>query len=225
MADSLIVFQDEDLLVADKPHGITTVPLKGQDMAPTLLGMVSRLCPAVLSVSGKNAWEHGAVHRLDTATSGLVVFTKNQRTYDLLLDLQARDLISKTYRAVVGSSDRLKGQDVSGSLASSGRVEISTYFRSYGPGAKAVRPTMDVKRADVDRLYSTLVEVVEPGSIFSCTITRGFRHQIRAHLAWIGHPIIGDVLYGDGKDGDTLMLDCTQIMVSLPGGKKLHFSK
>ena len=78
----LFVFESEDFLIADKPHGIPTVPLKGQNPDGTLLGMVSVQYPEVLNVCGKNPWEGGTCHRLDTATAGLVVFARTKTFYE-----------------------------------------------------------------------------------------------------------------------------------------------
>ena len=81
-------------------------------------------------------------------------------------------------------------------------------------------------------LYTTSVTLSEPGgpsepsgtTTLTCTITRGFRHQIRAHLAWAGHPIVGDELYGT-PDGGILMLDCFSVSFPDEDGKPFVFSR
>ena len=216
----LIVYENKDMLIADKPHGIPTVPLKSQDMVGTLLGMVAESCPDILSVKGMNAWEYGAVHRLDTATSGLVVFTRTQEAYDYLCSIQKNNLMEKTYRACVETSDRLKGFDRPNAKA----YEIVSYFRSYGPGSKEVRPVQDIKRADSPVLYSTRVTDLGD-NVMECMITRGFRHQIRSHLAWAGLPIKGDKLYGKAGENDTLQLDCVGISFPMQDGNHFSFTK
>ena len=65
---------------------------------------------------------------------------------------------------------------------------ITSYFRSFGPGGRSVRPVVSNKRNIAGRVYTTMVEKESENSL-RCTITRGFRHQIRAHLAWAGYPI------------------------------------
>ena len=215
------VYESEDFLIADKPHGIPTVPLKGQKPDATLLGLVSSQYPEVLEVCGRNPWEGGTCHRLDTATAGLVVFARTQTFYDYLQRIQQADLFVKTYLADTVESDDLKGQDIQ--IEDSKEFRIVSYFRAYGKGSKAVRPVQDIRRADSPVLYTTTA--VRNGKAFTCTITRGFRHQIRAHLAWIGHPIQGDCLYGTGSEKDTLKLDCMKVQFSLPDGKPFFFAK
>lgn len=232
MAESPILYSSESFVIADKSHGIPTVPLKGQSTEGTLLGQVAALFPDVMDVVGRNPWEHGAVHRLDTATGGLVVFARTQSFYDHLQRVQAAGSFKKTYVAHCFADDRLRGFDASFNDASlnnassnkDGVAEISSYFRSYGPGAKQVRPTLDIKRADSEVLYTTIVKRLGE-SDFECTIARGFRHQIRAHLAWIGYPIVGDVLYGNGKENDNLQLDCVSLSFPLENDKIFSFGK
>ena len=218
---SLIVFESADFIIADKPHGIPTVPLKGQNPEGTLLSMVSSVYPDVLGVCGRNPWEGGTCHRLDTATAGLVVFARTQEMYDYLQEIQQQDRFVKTYRAQTIEDASLKGFTIPSD--ENREFHIMSYFRAYGHGSRAVRPIQDVRRADSPVLYKTTI--VRTGEVFTCTITRGFRHQIRAHLAWIGRPIKGDSLYGPGKETDTLELDCLKVQFPLPDGKPFFFAK
>lgn len=216
-----IVCETTDFLIADKPHGIPTVPLKNQNPEGTLLGMMRKVFPEVLTVAGRNPWEGGTLHRLDTATSGLVVFARTQEMYDYLQVIQQQDKLEKTYRAETMENDSLKGLDLN--IKDNEEFQITSYFRSYGKGSKAVRPIQDIKRADTPVLYKTMA--IKKGEAFTCTITRGFRHQIRAHLAWIGHPIKGDPLYGTGTESDTLELDCFNVRFPLPDGQFFFYAK
>ena len=216
-----IVCETKDFLIADKPHGIPTVPLKNQSPDGTLLGLVGREFPEVLNVAGRNPWEGGTLHRLDTVTSGLVIFARTQEMYDYLQGIQQQDKLEKTYRAETMENDSLKGLDLS--IKDNEEFPIMSYFRSYGKGSKAVRPIQDIKRADTPVLYKTMA--IKKNEVFTCTITRGFRHQIRAHLAWIGHPIKGDSLYGTGTESDTLELDCFSVRFPLPDGRFFFYAK
>ena len=218
---AVIVFESEDFLIADKPHGIPTVPLKGQKPDATLLSLVSSEYPEVMDICGRNPWEGGTGHRLDTATAGLVVFARTQAFYDYLQEIQQANLFRKTYRAETVENDSLKGLDIQ--IHDKREFKIMSYFRAYGKGSKAVRPVQDIKRADSPVLYTTTA--IKDGDVFTCTISRGFRHQIRAHLAWIGHPIKGDCLYGMGSEADTLALDCLKVQFPLPDGKPIFFAK
>ena len=226
-----MLYECPDFIILDKPHGIPTVPLKGQDPRGTLLFEAGTLFPEILAVRGRNPWEGGAAHRLDTATSGLVVFARTQSFYDHLQAIQSDGLFIKKYRALTRPDDRLRGTDKDDDLMNGRPVTVSSYFRSYGPGAKEVRPTTDAKRADTTVLYTTeicLEGSSDAGDAFICTIARGFRHQIRAHLAWTGHPICGDVLYGPQTHNpgeQTLQLDCFEVSFPLPDRKSFVFSR
>lgn len=205
MTNSYLLYECEDFLLLDKPHGMPTVPLKTQSLEGTLLEQAALLCPQVLKVQGKNPWEGGALHRLDTATGGIVLFAKNQNFYKTLQKQQEKDLFEKYYVAKTFENNSLKGLDIE---KKQGMITISSYFRPFGPGAKEVRPTLDEKKASPKILYQTAI--TRNKEEFYCTITKGFRHQIRAHLAWTGHPIIGDALYG--KDNlNPLQLECVGV--------------
>lgn len=252
---SAVLYQNPDLVIAYKEHGMPTVPLKTQSLEGTLLGLVAKECPEILSVHGKNPWEGGTMHRLDTATAGLVVFARTQSFFDYLSDIQSRDLFKKTYRAKTEAGDRLvtkdsprldnltaKGSPNPGDLTlpQKAATQITSYFRPFGPGAKEVRPTLDIKRAVPKVLYTTTVTASDnvtngtpDPAILTCTITRGFRHQIRAHLAWTGHPIIGDQLYGTQIDAPAsstntenppvLELECVAIEFPYKGSRAFRY--
>lgn len=189
-----LIYEDKSFILMDKPHGLATVPLKKQaderDSNKTLLWHAASIAPQVMDVHGKNPWEGGAIHRLDTATSGMVMFAKDQSFYDYMQRAQQNDLFEKYYTAQTVENDALKGIDINGKGST---ITITSYFRPYGPGARLVRPTLDPKKAQPKHEYTTLVK--RNGNVFLCTITKGFRHQIRVHLAWTGHPIEGDQLY------------------------------
>ncbi|MCR4676191.1 MAG: RNA pseudouridine synthase [Sphaerochaetaceae bacterium] len=193
---NLILYEDRDFIIADKPHGLPTVPLKRDLQQETLLKEVSVLYPEVLHSYGRNYWEGGALHRLDTDTSGLVIFARNQAFYDYLFGEQLNDRFVKQYRA-----------DTDGDTE---EREISSYFRAFGEGRKRVKVELNPEKADSPVLYRTTIEKKESG-VYSCTITRGFRHQIRAHLAYLGCPIKGDRLYNPENPGSVLLLDCQSV--------------
>lgn len=209
---SLIRYSCPDFVLAFKMHNIPTVPLKGQD-TQTLLSLVAQQYPQVLEVCGKNPWEGSTLHRLDTATEGLVMFALNQHFYDYASELQRCDLMTKTYMAVSPVTDEVHTR------------EISTYFRAYGKGHRTVKPETDIRKSDNGRLYTTRIlscELQEDRTVFICEITRGFRHQIRAHLAYIGHPIEGDDLYSEDKEKD-LALTCQALRFPLENGQTFSY--
>ena len=210
--EPMIVYENELFLIAYKPHGLPTVPLKGQ-VADTLLSRVGELRPQVLEPYSDKYWEGGAVHRLDTDTAGLVIFAKDRGFYSEILDAQNRGLFSKTYTAVCSIAENA---DIDFNCP----VNISSYFRAFGPGRKKVKPLTDSRNADSNILYTTCLEkaVFNGGEAeFTVSITRGFRHQIRSHLAWKGFPIKGDRLYNSIQNEGELQLECTAVEFPLNG--------
>lgn len=209
---SSVLYVDANFIIACKEHDLPTVPLRKQVNGVTLLSQVASEYPEVTQVHGKNAWEGSALHRLDNATGGLVVFARNQKFYDYLQSVQDSGLFLKTYIAYCDEHKKIEDS------------VISSYFRAFGPGRKQVKAEQNVKKADSDRLYSTKVIRLDTG-IYECTIRRGFRHQIRVHLSSNGCPIKGDNLYNDSfKDGEHLQLDCIKVEFPLPDGKNFTYS-
>lgn len=211
-----LIYKDDDLLAFYKPGGLPTVPLKNGE-GDTLLSLVSSSFPEVLLAVGRNPWEGTILHRLDTPTSGLVLAARNERAYRKLIALQDEDKISKTYSAKVSEKRKeLPGfEPFPYAFSRSGRVEIVSSFRPFGPKGASVRPIL-LKRKGDERLYSTIVEIDD--DVFHCTITRGFRHQIRAHLSWMNRPIVGDGRYG-GEEDTALWLEAERIEFPSLSGK------
>ncbi len=324
-------FSCDEFVILYKPHGIPTVPLKNQNLDGTLLECAVRIHSEIIDVHGRNTWEGGALHRLDTETAGLVVFARTQDFYEKLSEMQNKGFFIKEYLAATD-----------GGISCPSVIE--SYFRAFGPGRRRVRPELDAKRSDNGVLYRTFVKPSacfpseqnvesasgynllteraaegelasrdntfasdktkvtsggepipvdkselaasgspapvdkgelaasgspapvdksdfawnaepaatlrdaqkaalcgirgdvpstanagtkesitpdtsassEPGTVYHCWISKGFRHQIRSHLAWKGCPIKGDSLYNPSfREGEILQLEC--IGVKWPG--------
>jgi len=152
------------------------------------------------------------MHRLDYETHGLVLFAKNEKSFNYLKDLQDRGEFIKEYSAICSVQNNFSQTSVSSfqtpdfsqlsdhhSLLTVPFI-IESYFRPYGPGRKTIRPITDEKKnhketaKDKGGFYKTEVINIE-NNIFTVRIKRGFRHQIRCHLCWKGFPIINDPLY------------------------------
>ncbi|UTC63313.1 RNA pseudouridine synthase [Treponema sp. OMZ 788] len=202
-----VIFENEAYAVLYKPRGIPTAPLSA-DEEGTLISHFLKRCPEAYAVKGKKDIEAGLIHRLDTATSGLVLIAKNQETYDALDLMQSNNLIKKTYAAFTDIND---AADLNPDFSpSSLPYRISSQFRSYGPKGKKVLPVFYGMRGfcSTGKIYTTnIIEIINfpprgnSVPMVSCTLTQGFRHQVRAHLASIGLPIYGDPLY-NGKFKD-----------------------
>ncbi|MDR0388213.1 MAG: RNA pseudouridine synthase, partial [Treponema sp.] len=180
-------------LVVYKPPRMHSVFLKKQGgkegREETLLDWCSRLYPEVSEVAGRNPWEGGILHRLDYETEGLVLFARTQEAMDSFLIQQREGRFSKIYGALsAGVREKLPGFPPKPLMVSSqnGDAIIESGFRTYGPGRKTVRP---VTNADIppEKIYCTGILSAENSkgfSAFRIRIQRGFRHQIRCHLAW-----------------------------------------
>jgi 23S rRNA pseudouridine1911/1915/1917 synthase len=212
-----ILDETDDFAVVYKPPCMHCAPSKKQDNE-TLTDWYGKIHPAVFSVNGKRAGEGGLLHRLDFHTRGLVLFAKNQKSFDFLQREQDEGRFIKEYRALCRRDTvSLPGFPPRQEVDSIPPV-IESYFRAFGPGRKEVRPVCETNRAsraiasDRGAYYRTEVCRMEKntppaagdqhGAVYSfdLKIRRGFRHQIRCHLAWIGYPIINDPLYGQWED-------------------------
>ncbi len=220
-----LVFEGPDTLVYWKESGIPTVPLKSTIDGRTLLSIASASYPEIRCCHGPNEWEGGVVHRLDNPTKGLVLIARSQKAYDALMQQQKKDMIVKEYIAETSSGRTLDEgfEPFPFFPIGDGPSAITSYFRAFGPGNRSVRPVWANQRHVKGKVYTTEA-VPEEDGVFRCTITKGFRHQIRSHLAWAGHPIIGDTQYG-GMESPSFGLEAISISYIEPcSGRKLTIS-
>lgn len=214
-----------DFLIAIKPAGIHSAPLQVQD-ASALQEVVEHF-PEVGRVRGKKSVEGGLVHRIDYDTAGLLLFARNQEFYNHIINCQERNLFKKEYMALcnyepqcpqkLGSFPPSPQSVEKLSLVSGISFVAESAFRPYGPGRKQVRPVtgesgkfsqqkVGKKTAASFSTYSTQFRIkkIEGKNFFiGACLTRGYRHQVRCHLAWCGLPIVGDPLYNPScKVGD-----------------------
>ncbi|MDR0376618.1 MAG: RNA pseudouridine synthase [Spirochaetaceae bacterium] len=227
MFEPKIVVLKPGYFVAYKPPRMHSVFLKKQKSMEgreeTLLDWCSRRYPEVLEVVGRNPWEGGILHRLDYETEGLVLFARTQEAMDSFLAQQRDGKFSKTYGALsAGMKGQLPGyppKPVMVASASADAIIIESGFRPYGPGRETVRPVVraNIPREKIYRTGILAAENIKGFTVFTVRIQRGFRHQIRCHLAWIGFPLVNDPLYGgetwraytpldmrEGEEGDSL---------------------
>ncbi|MFP3089305.1 RNA pseudouridine synthase [Treponema sp. TIM-1] len=220
--------------VVYKPPLWHSAPLKGEGdpSAQILLFWYAGRCPAVLEVRGRKANEGGLLHRLDYETEGLVLFAKTQGAMDAIARQQREGLFTKEYGALSrGSREELPGfppaliwrgthaqtPPAGGAIPGPAPFTLQSAFRPFGPGRREVRPVVPgggkLRRGialDQGKPYKTeVLEVIpwEDQVYFRLEIHRGFRHQIRCHLAWLGYAILNDKTYGGGLyKGGTMAL-------------------
>jgi len=176
-----IVYEDADLIVIDKPAGMVVHPAPGNPDA-TLVNALIAHCGASLSGIG-GVRRPGIVHRLDKDTSGLMVAAKNDPTHRALAEAFAARRVERAYLAVVWGMPAPRAGEIAGNIGRhpTNRKKMAVVAR----GGKAALTRYRVRRPL--GLSASLVE---------CRLATGRTHQIRVHLAAIGHPVVGDPLYG-----------------------------
>jgi 23S rRNA pseudouridine1911/1915/1917 synthase len=173
-----VVFDDEDIVVVDKPSGVAAHPSIGWE-GPTVLGALAAAGYRVATTGA--AERQGVVHRLDVGTSGLMVVAKSERAYSTLKRAFKEREVEKVYHAVVqGHPDPLAGTIE----APIGRHPSHSWKFAVTPDGK-----------DSVTHYETL-EAFPGASLLEIHLETGRTHQIRVHMAAHRHPCVGDPLYG-----------------------------
>jgi 23S rRNA pseudouridine1911/1915/1917 synthase len=176
--DLAIVYEDDAIVVVDKPVGVAAHPSPGWD-GPTVIGGLAATGHRI-ATSGA-AERQGVVHRLDVGTSGLMVVAKTEGAYSSLKAAFRERLVDKRYRAVVqGHPDPLRGTID----APIDRHPTSAYKFAVVAGG---RPSITH--------YET-VEAFRAASLLDIRLETGRTHQIRVHMAAVRHPCVGDLQYG-----------------------------
>ena len=203
-----ILFEDDDIIVVNKPAGMIVHPAPGHEVG-TLTDVLKAHCPAIGNVG--SAARPGVVHRLDTDTSGVMVFAKTRAAYlDLREQFEQHMTVEKTYLAVVH-----------GALKPSRGTIDAPIGRKVWDAKRMVVNGTDAKRA------VTHWEVLEKKgglALVEFKIETGRMHQIRVHAAHLGHPIVGDALYGksaaDERRAGRTLLHAVQLSFLHPRTKE-----
>ena len=174
-----ILFEDEDLIVLDKPAGMVVHPGAG-NMDGTLVNALLHHCPTLSGIGGKE--RPGIVHRLDKETSGCLVVAKNDATHRELSKQFAARTLKKIYLALVAGQLKKAAGTIDAPI---GRHPVH-------------RQRMSISRTSRGRSAMTEYRVVRAGvemSLVECALHSGRTHQIRVHLHHLGNPVLGDKLY------------------------------
>lgn len=176
-----VVYEDEDLIVIDKPVGLVVHPAPGHPDGTLVNGLLAHCAGSLSGIGGVT--RPGIVHRLDKDTSGLMVAAKNDTAHQhLSRQLETRTL-SRRYKALVwGVPDPRQG-----------KIETAIGRNPANRKKMAV-----VKRGGKAALthYRVLKPAGTKASLVECRLATGRTHQIRVHMAHLGHSVIGDPLYG-----------------------------
>ena len=176
-----IVFEDEHLLIVDKPAGLVVHPAAG-NLDGTLVNALLHHCGGSLSGIGGVA-RPGIVHRIDKDTSGLLVVAKTDVAHEGLAKQFAAHSIDRRYLAIVTGVPRVSEGVVNAPLArsSTNRKKIAIV-----EGKRGKRAVTHWKR----------LHVLKDAALVECRLETGRTHQVRVHMASIGHPLVGDPVYG-----------------------------
>jgi 23S rRNA pseudouridine1911/1915/1917 synthase len=209
-----VVYEDQHLIVIDKPAGLVVHPAPGH-AAGTLVNALIRHCGASLSGVG-GVKRPGIVHRLDKDTSGLLVVAKTDAAHrglaELFADHGRTGSLEREYLALVwGGFD-----------ASAGKI-MGPIGRD--PRHREKMAVMSGERGRHATTHWRLEEALSPASLVACRLETGRTHQIRVHMASIGHPLLGDSVYGSGfKTKAALLGDRARSALAALGRQALHAS-
>ena len=198
-----IVFEDADVVVVNKPRGMVVHPAPGHHEG-TLVNALLHHCGGSLSGIG-GVIRPGIVHRIDKDTSGLVIAAKNDRAHlSLAAQLSSRTL-TREYDAIVCGKVKSDSGRIDAPIGrhTTDRKRQAVYAGQPAANPnKALRPAMNSRPAKASRPAVTHYEVLARYNGYTylrCRLETGRTHQIRVHLAYIGYPVLGDVVYGRKK--------------------------
>ena len=187
-----IVFEDDQLLVVDKPAGLVVHPAAG-NRDGTLVNALLHHCAGRLSGIGGVA-RPGIVHRIDKDTSGLLVVAKTDVAHEGLAKQFAAHSIGRRYLAIVRGVPREAKGTIDAPLARSAQNRKKIAIVPEGRGRRAVT-------------HWRRLEALNQSALVECRLETGRTHQVRVHMASIGHPLLGDPVYGGGKSGHRDLLN------------------
>ncbi len=182
-----IVFEDQDVIVIDKSPGMVVHPAPGnpdRTLVNALLGHAARSQEHKGGLSGIGGVERpGIVHRLDKGTSGLMLVAKNDRSHQNLSRQFFDHSIERAYMALVWGVPNPSQGELAGNIGRNPRNRKKMAVLGRGGKTALTR-------------YRVLENFAGKASLVECRLATGRTHQIRVHMAEIGHPVIGDPLYG-----------------------------
>ena len=179
-----IVFEDDHLLLVDKPAGLVVHPAAG-NLDGTLVNALLHHCAGRLSGIGGVA-RPGIVHRIDKDTSGLLVVAKTDVAHEGLAAQFARHSIDRRYLAIVAGVPNPPEGKVEAALARSSANRQKMAIVAEGRGKRAVT-------------HYRLVQPLKEAALVECRLETGRTHQVRVHMTSLGHPLLGDQSYGRGR--------------------------
>ncbi len=187
-----IVFEDDHLLIVDKPAGLVVHPAAG-NFDGTLVNALLHHCDGRLSGIGGVA-RPGIVHRIDKDTSGLLVVAKTDRAHEGLASQFAAHSIDRRYQAIVSGLPRTPLGTVDAPLARSTANRKKVAITTPDRGKRAVT-------------HYRLITPLKDAALIECRLETGRTHQVRVHMASINLPLVGDPVYGRMRPSHRAILD------------------
>lgn len=205
-----VLFEDDDLIVIDKPAGLVVHPGAGQ-REHTLVNALLYRCPILSGIGGKE--RPGIVHRLDKETSGCIVIAKNDETHRGLSAQFASRSVEKIYLALVAGKLKRTGGIIEEKI---GRHPVHRQ-----------RMTVAFRRGRSAKTEYCVLRASETTSLIECRLHSGRTHQIRVHLHHLGHPVLGDKVYAPkrAKEHPRQMLHAWKLGFQHPRtGERISFT-
>lgn len=202
-----VIYEDDDVVVINKPAGVLTHSKGVLNLEPTVATFLSSKIKDD-QLAGNRA---GIVHRLDRATSGLLIGAKNSSALAYLQKQFSTHRVKKKYLAIVEGRPE----------PATGTTNAPIGRNPKKPQSFKVMPSGRPAQTNYKTL-KTFYKNSKEYSLLELEPLTGRTHQLRVHLAYIGHPIVGDPLYGNG--GNDLLLHAQELELTLPSGKHQTFS-
>jgi 23S rRNA pseudouridine1911/1915/1917 synthase len=200
-----LVFEDDDLIVLDKPPGVVVHPAPGQ-RGPTLVDALVARYPELVELARAGICEEvrpGIVHRLDRDTSGLMVVARSPRAFESLRAQLRQRTLERRYLALVAGEPSVRR----------GVVEAPIGRSPRRPDRMAVVRSGRLSRTRFEVLERFELEAGARATLVEAALDTGRTHQVRVHMAAIGHPVAGDRRYG-GPDA-----------LAAPDGRRLELAR
>ncbi|MDL2327345.1 RluA family pseudouridine synthase [Ruminococcaceae bacterium OttesenSCG-928-A11] len=204
-----VIYEDDDVVVINKPAGVLTHSKGALNEEFTVSDFIRSRVKLSKSDTISLNNRFGIVHRLDRGTSGVIIGAKNEEALRKLQRQFSDRKAKKKYLAIVEKAPKNKEFRID--LPILRNPKTPAQFKVDSKGKSALTDVKIIERLNDGR------------ALLELSPKTGRTHQLRVHLAYIGSPIVGDVVYGNGKAGDRLMLHAKELEITLPNSERKIF--